>query len=87
MLMYDFECTKCHHQFEELTVIKETKSVCPECKGDAQRIVSIPHQLHTIIPAYPGCKKQKAGYVHTHGNRPATKIQSGYGGCSSPENK
>ena len=87
MLMYDFECTKCKHQFEELTIIKETHAVCPECTGESVRIVSMPHQFNTIIPAYPGCKKQKAGYVHTHGDKPATKIQSGYGGCGSPTSK
>lgn len=27
----------------------------------------------TIIPMYKGSLRQKAGYVHTHGDRPAEK--------------
>lgn len=31
-------------------------------------------KLEVIIPSYKGCLKQRAGYVHSHGDRPAEKI-------------
>jgi hypothetical protein len=38
--------------------------------------MSAPAVLSKIVPVYPGSKKHKAGYVHTHGDRPAEKAGS-----------
>lgn len=85
MPLYDFKCPDCNWVTEDI-VSSETETVpCEKCRHTAQKIyVGCAKQLTTIIPSYPGCLRQKAGYVHTHGDRPATKIQSGYGGCTKP---
>jgi predicted nucleic acid-binding Zn ribbon protein len=43
----------------------------------------IPGVTHQTVLDYPGSKAQKAGHVHSHGYKPATKVQSGYGGVTS----
>lgn len=94
MPMHNYECTKCDYADEEIVSLKEDSKgekhapkeiTCPKCGAAAQLVfVGSAKQLTTIIPAYPGSLKKKAGYCHTHGDRPATKVQSGYGGCSNP---
>ena len=84
MPMYDFECSSCGYTFEDITPA-DTVAVCPECNNFVDRVFKqAPPILTNIIPSYPGCLKQKAGYVHIHGNKPAEKLQSGYGGCTKP---
>ena len=87
MPLYDFSCTECDHQ-EELLVSSDVKETdCPHCgaEGKFHRAkFPAPRVLTQIIPMYPGSLKQKAGYVHSHGDRNATKIQSGYGGSQGP---
>jgi len=84
MPLYDFECNACGKVVEEIASV-ETKKMDCNCGGTLERLVAAPTVLTEIIPSYPGSLKQKAGYVHTHGDRPATKIMSGPGGCTSPE--
>ena len=84
MPLYDFECSHCGTLFEEIIPAVQTTLECPKCQKSADRKLGGTKVLTNIIPAYPGCKRQKAGYVHTHGDKKATKIQSGYGGCVSP---
>lgn len=50
-------------------------ATCPSCDCVATEKDEIMggHALTTIIPSYPGSLRQKAGYVHTHGDRPAEK--------------
>jgi putative FmdB family regulatory protein len=84
MPMYDFVCSK-GHQFEEICSIDEAV-LCPECSLAAERIWNkTPKVLVEIIPSYPGCNRQRAGYTHTNqADHPATKVQSGYGGMCNP---
>jgi putative FmdB family regulatory protein len=42
MPMYDFECTKCGHTFEEVTPSTAAPPSCPECKQPTQRLMSAP---------------------------------------------
>jgi len=86
-VMYDFECLACGKIFEEVVNSSKESVSCPYCGSDTTQKIWIksPSCLTEIIPSYPGCKKQKAGYVHTHGNRPATKIMSGPGGVTTPK--
>ncbi len=80
MKLYDFECLACRHQFEAL-VRGDLLPPCPSCEnGGTQRLMSAPKLFTTIVPDYPGSKKKKAGYTHSHGDRPKTpgKIQVGY---------
>ena len=70
--------------------------VCPDCPSEKDicgkpgkqifltvPVIWIPGVTHERVFDYPGSKAQKAGYVHTHGDKPATRVQSGYGGTTS----
>ena len=84
MPMYDFVCA-CGTETEEIVEAGETVS-CEKCGKPMQRIWNkFPASPTHIIVDYPGAKRLKAGYVHSHGDRPATRIQSGYGGSQSPQ--
>lgn len=87
MPMYDFRCNTCNLEFDEIVLCNVNTIDCPVCGTlTAERIfITAPKLLTNIIPSYPGCKKHKAGYVHTHADRNATKISSGYGGCQGPK--
>ena len=85
MPLHDFECPKCKHITEDIVPADTKTTRCEVCCHEAHRVfIGCAKQLTTIIPSYPGCLRQKAGYVHTHGDHSATKIQSGYGGCVKP---
>lgn len=78
MILHDFYCEACHTQFEALVKSEETTTNCEKC-GDpsARRIMSAPAVFNQIVPTTKTSKKRKAGYVHSHGDRPKTpgKIQ------------
>lgn len=72
---YEFLCEVCEGVFEDL--VKGTEGLPESCElcgaaGPFVRQVSAPAVLTTIVPSYPGAKRVKAGYQHTH-NRPAEK--------------
>ena len=76
MPMYDFKCTLCGHEEEDIKPYGTTKIVCSKCDGKSERhFVNCATTLTTIIPSYPGCLKKKAGYVHSHGDKDRTKVQ------------
>lgn len=80
--MRDFECGACHATFEALCADGESV-LCPTCgEQDCARVASNFRTFGTIVPTTPSSKKLKAGYTHTHGDRPKTpgKIQVGYTG-------
>lgn len=80
--LFDFVCASCEAKFEAIVKSGVDDTACRECgTGVATRVPSPFALFSTIVPSYPGCKKKKAGYVHSHGNRPKTpgKIQVGYG--------
>ncbi len=86
MPLYDFRCTECSHEEEVLCKAGEDSQECSKCGAPAKKFWKQgPRTLTEIVPSYPGSLKQKAGYVHTHGDRPATKVQSGPGGCVNPK--
>lgn len=72
--MRDFQCRVCAHQFEAL-VRDDELVACPEChESPADRRPSGGH-LFTVIKATSlTSKKYKAGYQHSHTNRPKEKI-------------
>ena len=80
MPMYDFECEKCHEKYEDIVKEGEASS-CAKCShANWKHLMPATKTFTTIIPDYPGAKKHKAGYVHSHGDKPATKIQVGASG-------
>lgn len=69
--VYDFQCRE-GHVFEELVKdLDDYPAKCPRC-GDVkiERLLCAPRIATICIPDYPGSKRLKAGYQHTH-NRPA----------------
>jgi putative FmdB family regulatory protein len=86
MPMYDFQCESCDTIIEDLVAYGTPTIPCTKCDGLCSRIfLNSPRLFTTIIPEYPGSKKRKAGYVHSHQDKPATKIQ--VNGCSWNEGK
>lgn len=78
MILHDFHCDSCGTTFEDLVRAEERETPCPTCPGStARRVPSAPAVFHEIVPTTKTSKKRKAGYVHSHGDRPKTpgKIQ------------
>lgn len=78
MMLYDFRCLSCEVVFEDLVAANQTTVQCPECLSpSAERMIPAPAVFHEIVPTSKTSKKRKAGYVHSHGDRPKTpgKIQ------------
>ena len=72
---FDFECLECHHTFDDLVEgVGGKPEECPQCgqSFSFQKLPSAMNIASTIVPSYPGSKRVKAGYQHTH-NRPAEK--------------
>lgn len=85
MPMYDFKCNTCGLEFDDIVSCGVIVVLCPNCSNNASKIFrKAAVTLTAIIPSYPGCLKKKAGYVHSHGDKPSKKLQSGYGGCTKP---
>jgi len=41
MPTYEYECEKCHHQFEKFqNITEEPVKVCPVCGGNVKRLIS-----------------------------------------------
>ena len=82
LIMRDYECTRCNKQFEAL--LRNEDKIQPSCEAcgsnDAvHKIVSGYSIFNTIVPTGVGTKKLKAGFEHNFRDRPAEKIQVGYG--------
>lgn len=54
---------------------EDEPATCPSCTrvatGDDEILGGVP--FNTIVPMHRSSLKNKAGYVHTHGDRPAEK--------------
>lgn len=78
--LWDYDC-ECGERFEA-TVDDDEQVTCPSCGSHAVERQSGGRLFKTIVPTYPGALKHKAGYVHSHADRPAEK-----GSVSVPGNK
>jgi len=77
--VYDFECSACAGIFEDMVKgVDGLPSECShcECPGPFTRLPACAALPTTVVMSYPGSKKLKAGYVHSHGDRPAEKAGS-----------
>ena len=83
MANYDFKCPTCDILVEISCKIADRENAysCATCGNPLIRQMSTPITCTTIIPYYPGSKKVSAGYVHSHGDKNATKTLSGPYGC------
>ena len=84
MPIYDYRCPSGHiHEHRCRIADRPAELPCPDCGASSkQAIIAAPALPTTIVVDYPGSKKHKAGYRHTHGDYKGTagKIQVGYGG-------
>jgi DNA-directed RNA polymerase subunit RPC12/RpoP len=75
---YDFECAKCGKTFDDYVEgvdgMPEKCAHCTSKKGFKKIPSTFVMPTHFILD-YPGSKRLKAGYVHTHA-RPAEKKES-----------
>ena len=87
MPVYDFSCENDHIIEVRCSIAdREKERICEECGLPIHQIhLTFPAMPTTIIVDYPGSKKHKAGYVHSHGDHMATKTQFGYGGGQAPK--
>lgn len=66
-------CQTCGEGYEFTHHPMDEQNVCPACGSTKADLTLGGTLLTTIIPIYPGCKRLKAGHVHSHGDRPAEK--------------
>jgi hypothetical protein len=65
----------CGTQFEHMFMTADEVATCPSCGNpvtDDDELLG-GHSCTTIVPMSRTSLKNKAGYVHTHGDRPAEK--------------
>lgn len=91
MPVYEYRCAN-DHTTELIRPYSERAqpAECRVCGSEAAYgIYTAPRVNDTkvMILSYPGSKKLKAGYVHSHGDMRATRTQSGYGGTQGPKEK
>jgi putative FmdB family regulatory protein len=88
---YDFSCPNGHPDYEVRCSIAskaDEPHPCPECGVAGKSVILVSPAMPTLIVVdYPGSKKHKAGYIHSHGDRSGTKVQAGYGGKITPSSE
>mgnify|MGYP000420273367 CR=1 FL=1 len=90
MPVWTYECTAGHgfDRRDSIARREETPIIpCPECGADAKLVINwLPRVNNTdvVILDYPGSKALKAGYVHSHGPKNATKVSVGAAGALNP---
>ena len=83
MPLYDFHCPSCDARFETIVPSTEETVACQGegCTGKADRLMPAGHSFLVIQATHLKSKALKAGYVHSHADKPKTpgKISIGYG--------
>ena len=77
MILLDFKCPHCDLAFEALVPRNARQHAPCPCGQTGDRTVSAPRTFHEIVPTTLTSKKRKAGYQHSHADRPKTpgKVQ------------
>lgn len=88
--VYDYRCPEGH----TTTTLRYYRDhldpvPCETCGAAATYVLSAPwlNDTNVMILSYTGSKKLKAGYVHSHGDMRATRVQAGPGGAQGPKEK
>jgi putative FmdB family regulatory protein len=77
----DYQCP-CGTRFEHTRMTTDEQVPCPSCgRTDTEALVGS-HPVTVIVPMHRRSLTRKAGFVHTHGDRPAER-----GSVSVPANK
>lgn len=65
----------CGERFEHVHRPDDNVARCPACTRVATEADELlgGRTFKTIVPSYKGSLRQKAGFVHTHGDKPAEK--------------
>lgn len=65
----------CGSTFEHLHMSPDDSAQCPGCARVPEERDEVlgGTMFNTIVPMYKGSLKHKAGYVHSHADRPAEK--------------
>lgn len=66
-MLYDFQCDKCSHTFEELVNKDEPNPLCPHCQAATIKLLCAPQHYSTaksdmfdhFVKRYPGLKEFK----------------------------
>lgn len=77
----DYEC-RCGKRFEFTRMTPDTPVPCPDCGSLEVEVIVGAKLVSTIVPMHRRSLTQKAGFVHSHGDRPAER-----GSISIPANK
>jgi putative FmdB family regulatory protein len=77
----DHQCV-CGNRFEHMRMTQDEHVSCPECRGSDLEVLVSSHLVNVIVPMHRRSLTQKAGFVHSHGDRPAER-----GSVSVPANK
>lgn len=77
----DFQCA-CGEQFEFTRQPVDEPVVCPACGGSTVTQLMGGRLVSVIVPMHRRSLTRKAGFVHTHGDRPAER-----GSVAVPANK
>ena len=71
-----YRCEECGVAYDYLHMTSDDVAMCPACSSVKSDLQLGGKSLYKIIPVYPNSKRLRAGYVHSHGDRPAEKISS-----------
>lgn len=79
----EYAC-ECGERFEHMHMSDNDTATCPKCQRTATENDELlgGKSFHVIVPMHRSSLKNKAGYVHTHADRPAEK-----GSVAVPGNK
>lgn len=93
MPTWTYECEQ-GHGFDRRDSIATREATpiipCPTCQSPAKMVLAWAPRVNNtevVILDYPGSKALKAGYVHSHGPKNATKVMSGPAGMLNPSTR
>jgi putative FmdB family regulatory protein len=68
----DHQCA-CGNRFEHMQMTQDEGVACPKCGGSDVETLVGSHLVDVIVPMHRRSLTQKAGFVHSHGDRPAER--------------
>jgi putative FmdB family regulatory protein len=99
MPTYDYECTKCGHNFEKFqSITAEALKKCPKCKGKIRRLIGTGagiifkgsgfYQTDYRKPSYTeGAQKDKSASSSSSDSKPADKSETKAGKSETKTDK
>lgn len=72
-ILREYLCAACEQRYEFLHHPADEQNICPSCGSIEAATQAGGQLLVAMIPTYKHCKRQKAGFLHSHGDKPAEK--------------